>query len=351
MLRLALRRAKPSAHDVPPLPEGNRLRRSSATGEAPNQTGLRTIYLLQFAYLCFVFTVFTVQGMGLTPDTIFLLLAVGFAWRGNRWPFIRDFAPFILLLLSYDAMRGFADELGGSVHVGYPIAIDKALFFGHVPTVVLQGWLFDANSARWYDYVADLLHVLHFVVPLFFAAIIWQHYRPHYWPFVISLLLTSYAAFVTFMLLPTAPPWMAGQNGDLPGVVLVHQGIPGLKSIYETFSPNQVAAMPSLHAAYPWLFVLFARRLWGWRAAPLATYPAAMCFALVYLGHHYVADLLAGVLYATVAYAIVCSSLGTRLSQMLRPLSSPLRGLRSVKRDAIGTEAVAVTPGETIVDT
>ena len=303
---------------------------------------LRALYLLQGAYLFLLLSIFTIRGIGLRPDAIFLLLAVGFAWRGNRWTFIRDFGPFVLLLLSYDAMRGFADDVGNSVHVGYPIAIDKALFFGHVPTVVLQGWLYHPWSSHWYDYGADVLHVLHFVVPLFFGAIIWQHYRQHYWPFMIALLLVSYAAFITFLLVPTAPPWYAALTGDLPGVVLI-QRIPGLMSIYSLFSPNPVAAMPSLHAAYPSLFLLFGWRLWGRRAIPLAVYPAAMFVALIYLGHHYVADILGGMLYATAAYAIVCSSLGARLGRAAHLLLPRLSGGRTAQRSPGGLEALAPT--------
>jgi hypothetical protein len=341
------RRALPTP-ETQPRQENRRLSaRLAGTATASKPANLRTLYLLQGAYLVSLFALFAIRGVGVRPDVIFLLLAIGFVWRGNRWMFVRDFGPFILLLLSYDAMRGFADDLGGQVHVNYPIAIDKALFFGHVPTVVLQGWLFDPNSPHWYDYASALLHVMHFIVPLFFAAIIWQHHRQHYWPFVISLLLTSYAAFVTFMLVPTAPPWVAELKGDLSGVYLVHESLPSLNSIYSTLSPNPVAAMPSLHAAYPWLFLLFAWRIWGWRATAFAIYPAAVFFAVVYLGHHYVADLLGGIVYATVAYLIVCSAPTRRLADKIRGLPAALRSRRAVERSALGAEAlVAVAPAE-----
>jgi hypothetical protein len=341
------KRALP-ATEIQPRQENRRLLgRLSGFAAASRPANLRTFYLLQGAYLVFILALFTIKGIGITPDTIFLLLVAGFVWHGNRWTFIRDFGPFVLLLFSYEAMRGFADDVGGHVYVDYPIAVDKALFFGHVPTVVLQSWLFDLGSPHWYDYGAALLHVLHFVVPLFFAAIIWQHYRQHYWSFVISLLVVSYAAFVTFMLLPTAPPWVAGLKGDLPGVHLVHEGLPALGPIYNTLSPNPVAAMPSLHAAYPWLFLLFAWRIWGWRATAFAVYPAAVFFAVVYLGHHYVADLLGGIVYATVAYVVVCSSATRRLAEKARSLPLRLRSRRALEGSALGAEAlVAVAPAE-----
>ena len=77
-----------------------------------------------------------------------------------------------------------------------------------------------------------------------------------------------------------------------------------------------MAAMPSLHAAYPWLFFLFACRLWGKRGALVIVYPAAVFFAVVYLGHHYVADIIGGVVYASASYVLVCGPIGQRLAQM-----------------------------------
>ena len=53
--------------------------------------------------------------------------------------------------------------------------------------------------------------------------------------------------------------------------------------------------MPSLHVAFACLVALFIgtklRTRWRWL---LVLYPLAMGFALVYLGEHYVVDLIAG---------------------------------------------------------
>jgi membrane-associated phospholipid phosphatase len=268
----------------------------------------KPVYLIQAAYVTVLLGIFVVRGIGLTPDIIFLILAaLALASKGTRWPFIRDFGPFVLLLLSYDAMRGFADDLGGRPYVAYPISIDRALF-GEVPTITLQNWLFDPGQTHWYDYAAAMLHVVHFIVPLIFAAVLWQHYKSQYWTFVISLLVLSYAGFATFMLLPTAPPWYASLvAGTLPDVNLVHESFPALTVAYLFLSPNPVAAMPSLHAGYPWLFMLFAFRVWGWKAAPFTIYVGAVYFSIMYLGHHYAIDVIAGVAYASAAY-VLCAT-------------------------------------------
>jgi PAP2 superfamily/Glycosyltransferase family 87 len=282
--------------------------------ESRQPAEINLLMLIQFAYVGFIVMACIVRHTFLMPDVIFLLLVLGFVWGKRRIEFVRDFAPFVLLLLSYDALRGFADDLTSHVHVGYPIAADRFLFFGHVPTQELQRRFFDPWNAQWYDSLAALLHTAHFVVPLLFAALIWQHRRDQYWRFMASLLLLSYAAFVTFVLVPTAPPWWASVNGHLEGVRLI-QLSSHTAFLYDKVSPNEIAAMPSLHAAYPWLFFLFACRLWGKRGLPVVLYPLAVFLAVVYLGHHYVIDVIGGVAYASAAYVLVCGPIGERAIQ------------------------------------
>jgi membrane-associated phospholipid phosphatase len=87
--------------------------------------------------------------------------------------------------------------------------------------------------------------------------------------------------------------------------------------------------MPSLHAAYPVMLVLF---FWGAGAAVragLALYAVAMAFTLVYTGEHFVLDILVGwamtgAVYALVALAMragaACLAAGRLRSRARRPL-------------------------------
>jgi hypothetical protein len=285
----------------------------------------RMFHIIQIGYLLFIFGLFMFMGIGVTPELLFLLLTAGFAIRSRR-RFIRDFAPFLLLLFSYDAMRGFADNLNGHVYMDYPIKIDEMLF-GEVPTVALQRWLFHGH-AGWLEYTAASLHVVHFFLPVMLGAIIWQHYHDQYWTFVMSLLVLSYAAFMTFMLVPTAPPWYAALHGHLDGVQLVHNNLPALSVAYNVLSPNEVAAMPSLHAGYPVLFSLFAIRLWGWKGTPVILYTIAVDFAIMYMGHHYFTDIAGGTLFAIVTYVVCATDVVTSRIAALR---GKLRGARRVE--------------------
>jgi membrane-associated phospholipid phosphatase len=108
------------------------------------------------------------------------------------------------------------------------------------------------------------------------------------------------AGVLTYWLVPTAPPWWAGQNGYLPPVrrIMVEAGTEFWgdlwQRLYDSLGRNPFAAMPSLHfgtsvmAAHVLGEVGRKEAVVGW------TYTAALGFALVYLGEHYVTDLVAG---------------------------------------------------------
>ena len=107
---------------------------------------------------------------------------------------------------------------------------------------------------------------------------------------------------LTYLPFPEAPPWLAAQQGLLPPVhrvaseVVAHAG--PLSSVYSGADPLPNAAMPSLHVAYPllvtvWVVIAFGRRAW-W----IVLYPLSLCVGVVYLGEHWVIDVVAGVVYA-----------------------------------------------------
>jgi len=68
---------------------------------------------------------------------------------------------------------------------------------------------------------------------------------------------------------------------------------------------NPVAALPSLHSAFPVLIALFLRGIKRWLTALSWIYAAAMAVALVYAGEHFVFDTAMGWSYAFATYAVV----------------------------------------------
>ncbi len=73
-------------------------------------------------------------------------------------------------------------------------------------------------------------------------------------------------------------------------------------SVFYGLGPNDVAAWPSLHVAYPFLAVLFLLRAFGRIAYLALAYTLLVGFSVVYTGDHWVHDCIVGAAYAYIAY-------------------------------------------------
>ncbi len=110
-----------------------------------------------------------------------------------------------------------------------------------------------------------------------------------------------------FLLFPAAPPWLAAQQGLLDVTRIRELADPATTSglARELFDDNPVAAIPSLHAGWSLIVVLVAFRYLprpaGWVAAG---YAILVHFAVVYLGEHYVIDLILGDAVAVGAWVV-----------------------------------------------
>lgn len=246
-----------------------------------------------------------------TPDKLLIFATSIFMIFGQGWAVLKRLLPFVALLLVYESFRGLVPHLNNNVHFYELINADRWLFFGRLPTKILQNWLWNGR-VQWYDFAFYLVYMLHFVLPLCLALLIWKTREKYYWRFIATFLTTSFAGFVTFLAFPAAPPWMASDLRMIEPITRVSShvwfalGINDFPSLYNKISPNPVAAMPSLHAAYATLLVMFVYKLYGKKWAALATiYPLMIYFGTVYQGEHYVIDEIAGALYAVVAFFAV----------------------------------------------
>lgn len=250
------------------------------------------------------------QGIGIDPSRYAFVLLFASLFIKRARSFILDWTPFLFILLSYDFLRGFADNLGPRANFVTLINLERALF-GDIPTIKLQDMLYSPGHTAFFDFISTYFYFLHFALPLGFGFVLWLYNRSHYKQFVTGILLLSYASWITFLIFPSAPPWMAGNEGYIPKVEKILDvtlaSFPdkwNLPSIYHQFNPNPVAAMPSLHAAYPLLVFLFALRFFKKKAIPFLIYVLAVWVSVVYLGEHYAVDIAGGAAYAVIFYFI-----------------------------------------------
>ncbi|MCC7088677.1 MAG: phosphatase PAP2 family protein [Dehalococcoidia bacterium] len=216
---------------------------------------------------------------------------------------------YVAGIFVYTLLRAYADETGIPVRTQYVISIDQAVFLGTDPIVWLQQRFFDPVSLGLHDYLSVVVHWSFFIAPHLGAVLVFLYRRTLFPKYVVMIAGTMYLALVLFFLLPTAPPWLAGQTGALPGAYRVMDFVGGSvdPDTYQSFyaslgEPNSVAAMPSLHQG-----VTFAMYLWARDHAPrlapwLLVYSLVMGAALMYLGEHYLADLAVGMGCAAVLW-------------------------------------------------
>ncbi len=309
--------------------------------------------LAALLYLAGITAYLLTHGGWPTPDYLIpplMLIAVA---SGRGWAFVADWGPFLLLILSWQATAGLADQMGRPLHLLEPAEADRALFAGYLPTVELQHRFFHHTRASWYDWAATLQHGLHFVLPVAVGWVLWMRRRRTYWRYMLSVMVLFYLGFAGYVLYPAAPPWMAGMADAIPPVhriapeTLARLGPTAPLSLaYAHLSANEVAAMPSLHAALPLLTALVLVRLYGPLALPCLLYPLTMGFNLVYLGEHYVVDVLAGFATALLAFALVWAVpdlMPLRLPVPSLPRQSVLRPVRVAGTLTLPAAALAAT--------
>jgi len=288
----------------------------------------RLLLVAVAAYAVLLSCLMIARGISVTPDVVVVAFALAALLIGRGKLFLRDWIPFLALFFAYELMRGYADKFGLPVHVSDVVTAERLVSFGHIPTAFLQQVLHQgpATAPDGLATLSVVFYFLHFPLPLAVGFLLWIHQRRTYYDFVGALILLSMAGFVTYLLVPVAPPWYAADavrsdpycgGACVESVMHLRQtGYEGLTSLfgiqnylysYNAYSigSNEVAAFPSLHAAYPFLAFLFARRAFGRVGWLMLAYTACVWFAIVYLGEHWVVDIIGGVIYALIAYLAI----------------------------------------------
>ena len=236
----------------------------------------------------------------------------------------RDVAVCALQMWAYlAAYKTPHDDAAGQerrVRIDYPIAIDRALGLGELPTVRLQRALARSgpDGPRWraLDRVLVWSHWSWFFVPhgaLFYILLC------HRGRFDRAAVLT-YAVFdvgaMIYWVLPTAPPWYAaaaperGAPQEARDAAPVPRRTLGVRRmmveygedfwedswgpLYSVLGGNPLAAMPSLHFATSVMAAQLLTETGSVAGALGWAYASTLGLALVYLGEHYAVDLLAG---------------------------------------------------------
>jgi membrane-associated phospholipid phosphatase len=198
------------------------------------------------------------------------------------------------------------EKLRRRVRVDYPIRIDTVLGGGVTPSARLQHALRTPGEVSLLDMAVTVIYGSWFLPHVLLAYLLLRDER--YVPRAAGRLSAAYHLTTPFYwLVPTAPPWWASEHGDrmdgdverVVRAVVCH--VTGTPPPENTEGPgNPWGSMPSDHISSAAITAMGLSEVgvipgivgWG--------YVAAAGFAVVYLGEHYLVDVLAGLAVAEI---------------------------------------------------
>ena len=229
-------------------------------------------------------------------------LAVAAATPRGKWRHLTVGATYMWTFkVSWELPYDRPDTLERRLQVHYPLRVDGLIGAGAPPTLRLQRALRDSPRVTALDRVVTVVYGSWLVPHAVMAWLLLQH--PEFVPRAAGRLAAAYHLTTPFYwLVPTAPPWWASENeGQMDGevervrrhVVRSLQGKPRQER-EDPEGGNPWGSMPSDHVASAAITAMGLAEVHPVYGALGWSYVALASFAVVYLGEHYVVDVLAG---------------------------------------------------------
>lgn len=272
--------------------------------------------LICFATLVVWLTV-TVLFVGFRPEHMLLavLIASLFFVAAPTRRLVVALLPFIAFGISYDWMNLLPNYEVNPVDVKGLYDTEKSLF----GIITASGTLtpnefFALHTNTIMDFLAGVFYLCWVPLPIFYG--LWIYFSGKgfdYLRFSLVFLLVNLIGFGVYYIHPAAPPWYVALHGfeavpGTPGEVAglgAFDEITGLSVFHGLYARNAnvFAAMPSLHSAYTFVaciyaFIIGSGRVWK---AVLVAVTLGIWFTAVYTSHHYLLDVIGGILCSIVA--------------------------------------------------
>jgi membrane-associated phospholipid phosphatase len=250
----------------------------------------------------------------------------------------RDVALFTLQMWAFAVVHELPyddpEKLRRRLRTSYPIVTDRLIGFGKLPNGRLQRAVARLPMARAVDRVLTWAHWLWFFEPYLALLVVLLRDHSRFPRAARQMAAVFDVGCAVYFLVPTAPPWWTVENGHAGDEkvrrIMVEVGEPtwgrAWETMYKALGGNPWAAMPSLHFATSVMGAISLSETGRAEGALGWTYAGTLGFGLVYLGEHYVTDLIAGALLVA-------------LVRRGEPLAEPLvqgvnRGLQRLERIA-----------------
>ncbi|MDR3679537.1 MAG: phosphatase PAP2 family protein [Flavipsychrobacter sp.] len=250
--------------------------------------------------------------IGFKTEQVFLMTIVNglyFLSLKTR-KFIKGFSIFIIYWVIFDYMKAFPNYSISHVHIKDIYLAEKSLFGIRVGANMLTpNEYLRLSQTSTLNVITGLFYLCWIPVPLGLAAYLFFDNKRQFFYFSCTFLLVNCLGFIIYYCFPVAPPWYVQYSGfsfnpHTPGNVAglgrfdtyFHTNI--FSSLYAK-SSNVFAAMPSLHSAYPVIVLYYGLKN---KLGPInilfAFIMIGIWFSAIYNSHHYMLDVLCGILCA-----------------------------------------------------
>jgi membrane-associated phospholipid phosphatase len=248
----------------------------------------------------------------------------------------RDVALFALQMWAFAVVHELPyddpERLRRRLKTRYPIAVDKRIGFGRLPNARLQRALAKAPGVRGIDKLLTWTHWLWFFEPYLALTVVLLRNHGRFPAAARQMAAVFDLGCVIYWAVPTAPPWWSAEKGiagEEVRRIMFEVGEPtwgrAWDTMYKALGGNPWAAMPSLHFATSVMGAISLAEVGKVEGTIGWTYAGTLGFALVYLGEHYVTDLLAG------AALVALVRRGEPLAEpWVEAVNGGLRGLRGI---------------------
>jgi len=238
---------------------------------------------------------------------LLILWVIAFYAHEKSRKFILGFSIFILFWIIYDSMRIIPNYEVSTVHIREPYELEKSLFGINVlNNTITPNEFFNIWNNKFLDFISGFFYINWMPIPLAFGIYLFIKDKYLFAQFSIVFLLVNLVGFAIYYIYPAAPPWYVNLYGfDL------HLGIPGNRAGLARFdelikyplfegiynkNANVLAAMPSLHATYPLIVLYYGiKKHLTWINMIFAIFTLGIWFSAVYSGHHYIIDVVLGI--------------------------------------------------------
>ncbi len=283
-----------------------------------NMDLLKRRIVIAFAFAA-IYLVMILCFIGWREDhLVMILLVVGLLVAHKvTYKIVITLSAFAFFWISYDFLRIYPNYMLSPVHIFEPYNLELRLFgiLDAGKLVVPCEW-FITRTSDVLSIIAGASYLMWMPAPMSYALYLLVKKPDAVIDFTYGFLLTNLIGFVIYYSYPAAPPWYyinfgGGTDFTIPGSEgLLSEfdrlvGVPIFNGIYAK-NANVFAAIPSLHSSYPVIGFLSAfryrQKYWMYFFGILAL---GTWFAAVYSQHHYIIDVILGVLCAVIAFGVI----------------------------------------------